>query len=82
MKGGFECSCPYGYKGETCDRKCSIVKIYLYPQISTVYRVLLAKLHFFFWLVKLDQSSLLQLAMFNLLTKRFQFVIGRIYLEV
>ena len=23
VKGGFECSCPYGYKGETCDRKCS-----------------------------------------------------------
>ena len=25
VKGGFECSCPYGYKGETCDRKCSTI---------------------------------------------------------
>ena len=26
VKGGFECSCPYGYKGETCDRKCSTIR--------------------------------------------------------
>ena len=32
VKGGFECSCPYGYKGETCDRKCSTIKL---PSLPT-----------------------------------------------
>ena len=42
----------------------------LYPQVSTGLRSLLAKL-IFVWLVKLDQSSLLRLAMFNYLVSAF-----------
>ena len=53
----------------------------LYPQVSTVYRVLLAKLPFF--LAGQTRSKfVITISHVSLLAKHFRFIIGLIYFEV
>ena len=65
VKGGFECSCPYGYKGETCDRKCSTVELPSLPTGIDGLQSFACEAAFFFGWSNSIKVRYYRLAMFN-----------------